>query len=59
MSSRECDLLLRLAAIDLLVLIATAPEFRVPVTEILEGFRGTDLDHGAGVALDRIRLFTA
>jgi hypothetical protein len=55
----ECDLILRLAAIDLLVLIAAAPEFRVQVTAILEGFRGTDLDHGAGVAIDRIGLFAA
>ena len=55
----ELDLILRLAAIDLLVLIATAPEFRVQVTEILEGFRGTELDHGAGVAIDRIGLFAA
>ena len=54
MRSPKCELILRLACIDLLGLFATAPELRPPVTDILKTFRGTDLDLGVRTALDRI-----
>ncbi len=54
MRSPKCELILRLACIDLLRLFATAPELRPPVTDILNSFRGTDLDLGVTTALDRI-----
>jgi hypothetical protein len=55
MRSQECDLILRLACIDLLRLFATAPELRAPIVDILSGFRGTDLDLGVQTAMERIR----
>ena len=54
MECEECALTLRLACIDLLVLLAGAREFRPSVTGILESFRGTDLDLGASTGLQRI-----
>ena len=54
MRSPKCELILRLACIDLLRLFATAPELRPPITDILNSFRGTDLDLGVTTALDRI-----
>ena len=54
MRSPQCELILRLACIDLLGLFATAPELRQPITDILNSFRGTDLDLGVRTALDRI-----
>jgi hypothetical protein len=55
MRSTECDLILRLACIDLLRLFATAPDLRAPITDILKTFRGTDLDLGVQTALERLR----
>lgn len=55
MRSPKCELILRLACIDLLGLFATAPELRPSITDILNSFRGTDLDLGVCTALDRIR----
>jgi hypothetical protein len=54
MRSPECDLILRLACIDLLRLFAIAPELRGPITDILNSFRGTDLDLGVQTALERL-----
>jgi hypothetical protein len=54
MKQERCDLMLRLACIDLLAMFAMAPELRPPVVGILEEFRGTDLDHGAAMGLQRI-----
>lgn len=54
MKSPKCELILRLACIDLLGLFATAPELRPPIADILSSFRGTDLDLGVSTVLDRI-----
>ncbi|HTS31153.1 MAG TPA: hypothetical protein VMH81_35015 [Bryobacteraceae bacterium] len=50
----DCDLMVRLGPIDLLVILAAVPRVRPVVTEILERFRKTDLDLGATQALERI-----
>jgi hypothetical protein len=55
MRSAECELVLRLACIDLLRVFATAPELRPPITDVLNSFRGTDLDLGVQTALERLR----
>ena len=54
MRSPKCELTLRLACIDLLRLIGSAVELRPGVTDILNSFRGTDLDLGVRTALDRM-----
>jgi hypothetical protein len=57
MKQERCDLTLRLACIDLLAMFAMAPGLRPPVVRILKEFRGTDLDHGAAMGLERIAQY--
>ena len=57
MKQERCDLMLRLAAIDLLVMFAQADELRPPVVGILKEFQGTDLDHGTKMGLERIAQY--
>lgn len=54
LKDRECDLMIRLGSIDVLVILAGVSEVRPAVIEILKGFRKTDLDLGATQALGRI-----
>lgn len=49
-----CDFMVRLASIDLLVILAGVREVRPAIVEILRRFRKTDLDLGATQALERI-----
>jgi hypothetical protein len=51
----ECDFMVRLASIDLLVILAGVPEVRPAIVEILKRFRKTDLDLGVTQGLERIK----
>jgi hypothetical protein len=57
MDQPQCDFILRLACIDLLVMLAEAPELREAVVRILQGLRKTDLDLGATTGLERIAKY--
>lgn len=53
---QEYDLMLRLAAIDLLVLLAGVPKARAGVVAVLRSFAGTDLDYGSSKGLERVEI---
>jgi hypothetical protein len=53
----RCDLMLRLACIDLLVMMAEAPELRKASVRILTDLRHTDLDLAATTGLERIAKY--
>jgi hypothetical protein len=55
MKDNKCDLMVRLASIDLLVILAGVPEARQTVVGILKRSRKTDLDLGVTRALERIQ----
>jgi hypothetical protein len=57
LQDRECDLMIRLGSIDLLVILAGVPEVRPAAIGILTRFRKTDLDLGATGALERIAKY--
>src|SRR5579872_3681646 len=54
MALESGDFILRLACIDFLALLAAQPELRQPVIDLLNSFRGTDLDHGVSMGLDKV-----
>jgi len=55
MKERKCDFMVRLASINLLVILAGVPEVRPAIIGILKSFRKTDLDLGVTQAMERIR----
>ena|SRR5579872_1791302 len=55
----QCDFILRLACIDLMVMFAQASELRKQVVRILKDLRGTDLDLASTTGLERIDKYAA